>query len=280
MSAVFKQPKIPKGNAIPIVVIHEFDGACHTELDIYLKFRLGVYVKCIEPSDPGADPVNYSMYTPVREQGQRICDKVTNDPKFSGQFDLLGFSQGAMIARYLIQYCPLQGRIRNFLSFGGPMNGVTACKGEEDDNPLCNTENLSDILLKQFFELRFTPASYWRLPADHDRYLEYSPFLAEANNEVQFNQTLKDGFLALNKAMFVMWEDDKRIVPKESSWWAQFDSDYNLVPRQETEIYKNDLIGIRTLEELGRATFVTVPGDHGTVSLSVLENVLVHFFVN
>jgi palmitoyl-protein thioesterase len=113
--------------------------------------------------------------------------------------------------------------------------------------------------IAQFF---LAPADYWRDPQNMEGFLKYSKFLAEANNEVNFNQTRKDKWLSLKKAIFVKWIDDTTIIPKESSWWGMYDSNFNIMSRFDTEVYQKDLMGIKTLEEDGRATFETLPGDH------------------
>ena len=41
-----------------------------------------------------------------------------------------------------------------------------------------------------------------------------------------------------------------------------YNKDFEVVSRFETEVYKEDLIGIRTLEEDGRADFTSIPKDH------------------
>lgn len=38
--------------------------------------------------------------------------------------------------------------------------------------------------------------------------------------------------------------------------------DYNVISRHDTEFYKQDLLGIRQMEEEGRADFVAIPGHH------------------
>ena len=52
------------------------------------------------------------------------------------------------------------------------------------------------------------------------------------------------------------------IIPRESSWWGTYDEHYNEITRFETDVYQNDLLGIRTLEEQGRADFIEIEGDH------------------
>lgn len=94
------------------------------------------------------------------------------------------------------------------------------------------------------------------------KYLKHSKFLPDALNERNFNQQIKDNWLSLKFARFVKWENDNVIIPRESSWWGQYDENYEIVTRFQTEVYQKDLVGIKTLEEEGRADFVAIPGGH------------------
>ena len=117
------------------------------------------------------------------------------------------------------------------------------------------------------------PADYWRDPQNPEGFIKNSRFLADANNEAHFNQTRKDLWLSLKYARFVKWEEDTTIIPRESSWWGMYTEDYNIISRFDTEVYQKDLIGIRTLEEEGRASFVSIPGDHMHFSHSQINDI-------
>jgi palmitoyl-protein thioesterase len=106
------------------------------------------------------------------------------------------------------------------------------------------------------------PCDYWRVPYNEEGYLKYAQFLPDANNERNFDQARKDKWLALKQVIFVKWEEDSTIIPRESSWWGIYTEDFNIVSRFDTETYQKDLIGIKTLEEDGRATFIEIPGNH------------------
>ena len=129
----------PVGKAVPILTVHGYNDECHPELDLYLGLRLHVFSTCIEPSDYPADPAEYSKVTPIKEQGEKLWKKVLNHPSYQGKFDILGISQGTILSRYLIQYCPLQGKIRNFIALGGPVNGINGSYNCHDDNLICRT---------------------------------------------------------------------------------------------------------------------------------------------
>ena len=123
------------------------------------------------------------------------------------------------------------------------------------------------------------PADYWRDPQNTAGYLKHSRFLAEANNEVNFNQTRKDLWLSLKHCIFVKWESDTTIIPRESEWWGHLTSDLNIISRFDTEVYKKDLIGIKTLEESGRADFISIPGDHMHFNTTQINSIVEKAFI-
>lgn len=212
----------------------------------------------------------FSIDHSIKKQGGILCDKLHEDENFkNGNFSIVAFSQGAVITKYLIEYCKFDLPIRNLVTFGGPNMGVS----EFPDIPRDTWKGyLITMFINQFvyydiFQWFIAPADYWRNPKDLDGYTKYSHFLAEANNERNFSQERKDSWLSLNHCLFIKWMEDMTIIPRESSWWGAYTPDLNIASRHETDVYKNDLIGIRTLEEQGRADFVAIKGGH-------MENIL------
>lgn len=59
-----------------------------------------------------------------------------------------------------------------------------------------------------------SPSDYWVDPKNHEGYIKHSHFLAEANNEKNFDQARKDKWLGLKHARFVKWIDDEIIIPR------------------------------------------------------------------
>jgi triacylglycerol esterase/lipase EstA (alpha/beta hydrolase family) len=48
---------------------------------------------------------------------------------FQGEFNVMGLSQGSLLARYIVEKCPIKGKVRNYLSIGGPNMGVNEVPG-------------------------------------------------------------------------------------------------------------------------------------------------------
>ena len=229
-----------------------------------------MYTNCFEIGKE--DPPLFSVVYDIERQGEILCDKLHQDEFYkNGNFSVLAVSQGSVIAKYIIEYCPFKTPIRNLVTLGGPNMGVSAYPHYPREHLLgyFMTYIIDAFIYLDIAQRIIAPADYWYDPTHRDRYLKYSSFLARANNEVDFSQERKDAWLDLNYCLFVKWANDTTIIPRESSWWGQYTEDWNIVSRFDTEVYQKDLIGTRTLEEQGRAEFATIIGDH-------MENIIIN----
>lgn len=186
-----------------------------------------------------------------------------NDYK-NGNFSIVAFSYGGMLARYVIEYCQFPMPVRNLVTFGSPLNGVSAISHFPRDSWIGQFfDHVVDYLINfQFLERLLRPADYWRDPLAYQNFLDHSRFLAEANNECHYNQTKKDKWTGLSNAMFIKFEDDTEIIPKETEWWGEFDENFNVKERQSTRLFQEDLLGLKAMESTNKVDYVSFPGDH------------------
>ena len=93
------------------------------------------------------------------------------------------------------------------------------------------------------------PAGYFRDPNDLDVYLQSSCFLPYLNGEKQGNNTdsIKERTQGLNGAMLVMFDADTMLFPKETAWFHELQADGTILEVKETQLYKEDHIGLKTL---------------------------------
>lgn len=262
----------------PVLVIHGVNSDCSQWHSDVVAETLDTYAHCYHI---GGDPVFDSWFYNIRHQGEILCDRIHMDTELKhGNFSILAFSQGSVITKYILEYCPLDMPVRSVVTFGGPHMGVSYIP----DMPRETWYGYILAILANYFlyfdfsQRIFGPADYWRDPTRPDNFLKYSRFLAEANNEKNFDQERKDKWLGLKHARFVKWEDDAVIIPRESSWWGMYDTDYNILSRFDTEVYQKDLVGIRTMEEEGRADFIAIPGGHMEVSHEKLAELVKPIF--
>lgn len=68
-----------------------------------------------------------------------------------------------------------------------------------------------------------------------------------------------------------MFENDVTVQPKESSWFGFWDGD-TVVPLQQQRAYREDWLGLKSLDKAGRLVFATVPNaQHMQFSLEWFE---------
>lgn len=67
-----------------------------------------------------------------------------------------------------------------------------------------------------------------------------------------------------------VFEDDTTVIPKESGWWAEVNGT-EVTPLKERAIYKEDWVGLKTLDEAGKLVFETIPGGHMSLGEEMLE---------
>ena len=247
----------------PILVIHGISADCDYSITKSMTEYFGTYAQCYPIGEK--DPSLFSWIYNIKLQGKILWEKILTDHNLrAGNFSIMAISQGAVIAKYIIENWPLVHPVRSLVTFGGPNMGVSS-------PPRCPLDTIygraasyfsSKLIYWDVAQMFLAPADYWRDPNNFEGYLKHSRFLAEANNEVNFSQKRKDSWLNLKYTIFVKWEEDGVIIPRESSWWGELTSDHTVISRFNSEVYKQDLIGIRTLEESGRADFITIPGDH------------------
>ena len=77
--------------------------------------------------------------------------------------------------------------------------------------------------------------------------------------------------------MMVMFSEDTMIYPKETAWFQQLDKNGKVLPLNATDFYNKDFIGLKALNEAGKAQFIEFKGDHLQFSRDDIENTLIPF---
>merc|ERR1712086_411212 len=115
------------------MIFHGFNDECrYTEIitDIQSMVKLNdsyvnkIYAECLEINP--ASPAHTSIFMEMKKQAEAYCTLVQNHPVFnSTDFNIIGLSQGNLVARYIIEHCDLgKYKVHNYLSLGGPHQGV------------------------------------------------------------------------------------------------------------------------------------------------------------
>jgi palmitoyl-protein thioesterase len=152
--------------------------------------KTGDYSVCVEIGNGSVTSLAMDFANQVLE----ACENVKNDPRLAGQtINVVGLSQGALIARSIAENCDFGGKVSKLLSIGGPNMGVSAfpkCEGGIMCYPI-NTLTKS-LVYTSFAQSNIGPAGYFRDVKNLPTYLKKSHFLPDLNNERSFSQERKD----------------------------------------------------------------------------------------
>lgn len=244
----------------------------------------GTYVHIIKLADSASADRQATFFGNLTEQVELVCEQLASEPILSTApaINALGFSQGGQFLRAYVERCNFPP-VRNLVTFGSQHNGISkfqscsaagdwVCRGAE---ALLRSGTWTD-----FVQSRLVPAQYFRDPEELDAYLEHSNFLADVNNEhTNKNAAYKKNLSSLNRFAMFMFEHDQTAVPKESAWFAEVNTTSGEVtPLKERELYKQDWLGLKVLDEEGKLDFKTVPGEHMHLTEQTLSDAFKEYF--
>ncbi|KAL4796232.1 Alpha/Beta hydrolase protein [Aspergillus venezuelensis] len=288
LTAALPRPSTSELTPLPLVIWHGL-GDDYTRDGLKEVASLadavnpGTYVHIIHIGDSASADRQATFIGNVTDQLSTVCDQLAAEPILSTApaVNALGFSQGGQFLRAYVERCNFPP-VRNLVTFGSQHNGISefqvcgwadfVCRGAEALLRLGRWSNLA--------QSQFVPAQYYRDPADLDTYLENSNFLADVNNErVLKNVTYKENLATLNRFAMFMFEDDKMVHPKETSWFAEVDpTSGDVIPLRERDIYKEDWLGLKELDDKGGLEFGTLEGEHMQLADDDLITVFKEYF--
>ncbi|GMP62079.1 hypothetical protein CsSME_00024316 [Camellia sinensis var. sinensis] len=258
--------------SLPFVVFHGIADKCSaTGVKRFVKLLTnwtGSQGYCVEIGNGVWD----SWFMPLLEQTTIACEKVKKISELSEGYNIVGLSQGNMVGRGVVEFCEGGPPVKNFISLAGPHAGIASV-------PFCGSGWLC-ILVDYLIKL----AVYSAYVQDIKGYLEGCRFLPKLNNERvnHRNSTYKERFSSLQNLVLIMFEQDAVLVPKETSLFGYYpDGSWSTVlPAQETKLYTEDWIGLKTLDEAGKVKFINVSGGHLHISPSDIEKYIVPYLLD
>ncbi|KAF8108429.1 hypothetical protein N665_0109s0051 [Sinapis alba] len=240
--------------SVPFIVLHGIAAACSEGKEANFTQLLSNFSGspgfCLEVGNGEDD----SWFMPLAKQAEIACEKVKQMKELRQGYNIVGRSQGNLVARGLIEFCDGGPPVYNYVSLAGPHAGISSL-------PKCGSGLLckkADELSKsdiysEFVQDHLAPSGYLKIPTEMKKYLENSKYLPKLNNEIpnQRNSTYKERFASLHNLFLIMFRDDEVIVPQESSWFGFYpDGDFGpLLAVQQTKLYTEDWIGLKTLDD-------------------------------
>ncbi|XP_047327387.1 palmitoyl-protein thioesterase 1-like [Impatiens glandulifera] len=252
--------------ALPFVVFHGLGDQCISPEMIKLTHKLSKWSSykgyCIEVGDGLWD----SWFRPLEVQVAEVCEKIKKMVELKAGYNIVGLSQGNLIARGVIQYCDGAPPVKTFISLGGPHAGTASVPGCTGIFCIVADNLIKSEVYSDYVQTHLAPSGYVKLPNDIPSYLKKCRFLPKLNNELPHarNVTYKQRFSSLESLVLIMFEDDAVLIPKETAWFGYYPNGAFtpvLSPRK-TELYTQDWIGLKTLDKAGKVKFLKIDDDH------------------
>ncbi|EKX51030.1 palmitoyl protein thioesterase [Guillardia theta CCMP2712] len=216
----------------------------------------GAYVRSLMIGENEAKDQYNGFFMPIHEQLTFACNLVSKDPNLAGGFHAVGFSQGGLFLRALVQTCP-EAKVQSLISIGGPQQGVYGLPRCITHSVFCETmKKLLEMgAYESFVQQRSVQAQYWQDPVKSEEYLKYNIFLPDINNNLEEKKAVyRDRILSLNKLVLVKFQNDTVVVPRESTWFEfyQEGQDVEIQDLKQSKLYEEDWIGLKSLDAAGK----------------------------
>ncbi|KAI9686318.1 MAG: hypothetical protein M1820_010642, partial [Bogoriella megaspora] len=257
-------------------------------LDLAENINPGTFTYAIRLGDDASSDRTASFIGNTTTQIADVCDAISSHPVLgrAPAIDALGFSQGGLLLRSLIQRCGDRIKVRSLVTFGSPHSGISAFKNCAPTDWLCQAAFglLRGNSWSDFVQSRLVPAQYYRTLNEStgeptEEYLEFSNLLADVNNEHEVkNETYRKHLAALEKFVMYRFEEEDAVLPAESTWFADVwqqpppDDDGEkegkriVTPLRDRDLYTEDWLGLKELDERNALEFRKTPGKHMQIS--------------
>lgn len=244
--------------------------------EIFNQVHPDIYVHSVSIDLDQRTDENKSLFGDANIEVQIACEQLSSVPELSGGFDAVGFSQGGLLLRALVERCP-NLKVHNLVTFGSPHAGVMQMPMCEEKEWFCKRRNkfFESHVWDERVQKSVIPAQYYRDPYDYAKYIAYSHFLADVNNEQDtFSEHYRRNMELLENLVLVSFSRDTTVVPKESAHFRDLDPLRGQVfPFKETSFFKEDLVGLQRLHKDKKVHFLSIDDVHMRIPETFLVNV-------
>ncbi|KAI9882682.1 MAG: hypothetical protein M1823_005574 [Watsoniomyces obsoletus] len=285
-TSILAQPDLP--TPLPLVIWHGLGDNYQAEglqsvAELAARVNPGTFVHNVRLDDDASSDRTATFFGNTTLQIEKVCNDIFAHPILSlaPAINALGFSQGGQFLRAYIERCN-DPPVRNLVTFGSQHNGIAGFRNCAATDWVCKAAIglLKSNTWSEFVQARVVPAQYYRDPAELEAYLEHSNFLADINNE-RFvkNQMYKENLMSLEKFAMFMFQEDKTVIPKETAWFAEVNmTTGNVTWLQDRDIYREDWLGLKTMNEQGKLDFILTDGGHMHLTDELLNQTFEKYF--
>jgi palmitoyl-protein thioesterase len=225
---------------IPTVLLHGVlankDNMNELKEMLEMNFHIKVYNLELGNGAP------YSLYNSMNVQLKSLCDLIYSMDELKNGFNFIGMSQGGLLARGYVEYCNLYP-VKNLITLVSPNGGIFY------------KNDIADNFYEPSKQEELSIADYWRDPYRYEIYKTNSTYLSQLNNEVLANTNNLD---ILDNFIMVWSPRDEVIEPPESAKFSMYfleNNELKLFNLEETELYQNNFLGLKTMNEQKRLYF-------------------------
>jgi len=263
--------KAQENKTTPLVIWHGMGDTCcfffsMGRIKKMVEERVpGIYVRSLMIGNNIIEDEEHGYFGNANEQVEEVCQKLASDPELQDGYHAMGFSQGGQFLRAVAQLCP-EPAMRNLITFGGQHQGVFGLPNCAPEDLLCEEMrrllNLGAYI--DWIQSSLIQAQYWHDPLHVEDYKDKSIFLADINNEKVVNETYRENLQKLENFVLVKFLQDGMVVPRDSEWFGFYapGQDTEVLPLQQTQLYIEDRLGLKAMDEAGKLHFLSVDGDH------------------
>jgi len=273
----------------PLVIWHGMGDCCCNPLSMgsiksFVEKKVpGIYVRSLMIGPNVEADTENGFFMNVNDQVEEVCAKLKNDSALKNGYHALGFSQGGQFLRAVAQRCP-QPPMLNLISVGGQHQGVYGlphCPG--------NSSTVCDYIRRllnygayiSWIQNKLVQAEYWHDPANLEEYRRASVFLADINQERSPKASYKQNLMKLRNFVMVKFLRDSMVQPRESEWFGFYKDEniHEIETLQQSRLYREDLLGLKEMDQQGKLHFLAVDGDHLQISDTFLEMLINKFII-
>ncbi|CAG8553041.1 7852_t:CDS:2 [Cetraspora pellucida] len=236
----------------------------------------GIYTYSIMIGKDESEDKKSSFFGNINEEVNSVCEKLKADENLKYGFNAIGFSQGGQFLRAYVQRCN-DPPVYNLITFGSPHNGVSDIPGCEKNDGWCRLMRsiASQGAYSGYVRDHVIQAQYFKDPLRLELYLKKNIYLPDINNELEVkNETYKKNLVTLNKLVLIRFTEDTTLKPRDTAVKG------NVVPVREQKLYKEDWIGLKTLDEAEKIVFKDCEGSHMTIELNYFREEVVVPYLN